>query len=432
VKKDLAATLMERIAALGRISDEPDRLTRTFCSPAMRRANDLVGSWMREAGMTVREDAIGNLIGRYEAESLKSGSQSPESRVLSPKSVEKAKGKTLILGSHLDTVRDAGKYDGPLGVLSAIACVQQLNDAKARLPFAIEVVGFADEEGVRFQSTYLGSKVLAGTFNQNALKQKDRNGVTMAEAIRNFGGNPKALARAKLEPKGLLGYVEVHIEQGPVLEEEGLPLGVVTAISGQTRSEYRFIGQAGHAGTVPMNLRRDALCAAGEFVLAVEAHAKGTKGLVATVGRTTTLPGSGNVIPGEVSLSLDVRHSDDSVRGRACAELARLAKAIGEARQVKVKSHVRHIARSVACDPRLSELLVRSVKRHQPKSLSLPSGAGHDAAAMAAITPVAMLFVRCKGGISHHPDESVSVRDVRVAIAVMNGFLRTLANHEQI
>jgi allantoate deiminase len=425
MSKALATTVMQRLEALGRISDDPARLTRTFCSPAMRRANNLVGSWMRQAGMTVRKDAIGNLIGSYDGES-------PKSKVQSPKSSQNPAAKTLLLGSHLDTVRDAGKFDGPLGVLTAIACVQQLHDTKTRLPFAIQVIGFADEEGVRYQSTYLGSKVLAGTFNLGDLKHKDAKGVTMAEAMRNFGGKPKALASAKLDRNRLLGYVEVHIEQGPVLEEKDLPVGVVTAIAGQTRAEYHFFGRAGHAGTVPMNLRRDALCAASEFVLAVEAHARATRGLVATVGQLTALPGAGNVIPGQVSLSLDVRHADDSARRQACAELAKHAKDIAKTRGMEVKAQVRHQARSVACDPRLSNLLAQTVKRHQRACVSLPSGAGHDAAAMAAITPVTMLFVRCKAGISHHPDESVSAKDVRVAIAVMNDFLKTLANHERL
>ena len=410
---DLARTVMERIEALGQISEEPDRLTRTFCSAAMRRANDLVGSWMREAGMEVREDAIGNLIGHYPAASLESARE-PGAKV-------------LLLGSHLDTVRNAGKFDGALGVLVAIACVQRLFHNQIRLPFAIEVLGFADEEGVRYHSTYLGSKVLAGTFDPEDVKITDAEGVTMAQAIRSFGGHPDALASAKLERRHLLGYLEVHIEQGPVLEEKKFSVGVVSAIAGQTRIRVRFLGRAGHAGTVPMNRRRDALCAAAQFVLAVENHARRSAGLVATVGEIAALPGSSNVIPGEVNLSVDVRHSDDATRAAACAKLRDHAKDIGEARSVDVKWHVIHKMRSVACDRGLSEMLNQLVKRRQRESIFLPSGAGHDAAAMAALTPVAMLFVRCKGGISHHPDESVRVGDVRVAIAVMEDFLQTLA-----
>jgi allantoate deiminase len=279
---------------------------------------------------------------------------------------------------------------------------------------------------VRFQSTYLGSKVLAGTFNPEDLKRADSDGVTMAEAIRRFGGKPEGLAEAKLETLRLLGYVEVHIEQGPVLEQRNLAVGVVTSIAGQTRKQYRFFGRAGHAGTMPMNLRADALCAAAEFVLAAEACARGTPGLVATAGEIAALPGASNVIPGEVSLILDVRHPDDTAREAACARLQEAAKDIAKKRLVEVKDSTAHQAGAVVCDRRLTAMLEQVVKRHQPEVALLPSGAGHDAAAMAAITPVAMLFVRCKGGVSHHPAESASLDDVRMAIAVMNDFLQNV------
>ena len=418
---DLAKIVMVRIEALGKISDEEGKLTRTFCSSAMRRGNNLVASWMREAGMDVRKDAIGNVIGYYPAK------ESPKSKVQSPKSSE----RMLLLGSHLDTVRDAGKCDGPLGVLVAIACVQHLHDTGTRLPFAIEVAGFADEEGVRYQSTYLGSRALAGIFNLKDLNRLDANGIAMAEAIRSFGGNPDALSAAKLDRKKLLGYVEVHIEQGPILEERNLSVAIVSAISGQARYECSFFGRAGHAGTVPMKMRSDALCAAAEFVLAVEHCAKSRPGLVATVGRIEALPGASNVIPGKVTLTLDVRHAEDSVRNRAGVRLKQQAMQIAKRRKIQARVEMRHEAKSIMCDRRFSRMLDDIVKRHQGKSLLLPSGAGHDAVAMAAITPVAMLFVRCKGGVSHHPDESVSVKDVRMAIVVMNDFLRELGRKHQ-
>jgi allantoate deiminase len=406
---------MERIEALGKISDEEANLTRTFCSPAMRRANDLVASWMREAGMEVREDAIGNLIGRYAVDS--------KSKIQNPKS------KILLFGSHLDTVRDAGKFDGPLGVLVAIACVQRLHDSGERLPFAIEVIGFADEEGVRYQSTYLGSKALAGTFDRRDLRRTDAQGITMADAIRSFGGNLDEISSAKVSRKDLLGYVEVHIEQGPVLEKKRLSVGVVSAIAGQRRFRCRFFGQAGHAGTVPMNLRSDALCTAAEFIVAVESFAEKCVGLLATVGKIEALPGASNVIPGEVNLTLDVRHADDKIRDQACAKLLALGKRLAAKRGVRPKWEQVHAASSVRCDSNLSGTLDRAVKRRQRKSLTLASGAGHDAAAMAAITPIAMLFVRCKGGVSHHPDESASEKDVRVAIEVLSDFIAEVARH---
>jgi len=399
--------VMQRCDALARITDEPGRLTRTFASPAMRRANSLVGAWMREAGMKTRVDAMGNLIGLYDG--------------------QKPGAKILLLGSHLDTVRQAGKFDGALGVVLGIACVRKLHRQKVRLPFAIEVVGFADEEGVRYQTAYLGSKVLAGCFDERDLRRKDVNGVAMAHAIKRFGGNPAKLGSARLNPKNLLGYVEAHIEQGPVLEQRNLAVGVVTAIAGQSRFNVSFAGRAGHAGTVPMQLRRDALCAAAEFIMAVEKFARKTNGLVATVGQVHTEPGASNVIPGTATLTLDVRHPRDSVRLAGCAALEKIARRIAGARQTKVNWQLVQHTASVPCSPQLSGCLKRAVRGHQRAVAVLPSGAGHDAAVMARVTPVAMLFVRCRGGVSHHPAESVKLADVDAAIEVLEDFIQTLA-----
>lgn len=398
---------MQRIEALAQVSEDAGKLTRTFASPAMKRANELVGSWMRGAGMAVRTDAVGNLIGHYPA-------ATPD-------------GKVLLLGSHLDTVRDAGKFDGPLGVLVAIAGVQQLHENNTRLPFAIEVIGFADEEGVRYQSTYLGSRAVAGTFDLEDLKRVDARGITMAEAIRAFGGNPDGITGAKLERNRLLGYVEVHIEQGPVLEQKNLAVGVVSAIAGQTRARVSFRGEAGHAGTVPMNLRRDALAAAAEFILAVESLAQNRGGLVATVGEIVAFPGASNVIPGEARLSLDVRHAGDDVRIKANGELRQRAEEIAAERGVTLNWETVHESSAVVCDRALTLRLETVAKRQQKEAPLLTSGAGHDAAAMAAICPVAVLFVRCKGGVSHNPAESTSEADVRVALGVMNDFLKQLS-----
>ena len=402
-----AKIVMQRCDELARITDEPGRLTRTFASPAMRRANELVGGWMRRAGMKTRTDAIGNLIGHYAG--------------------QKPGAKILLLGSHLDTVRQAGKFDGPLGVVLAIACVEQWHRNRLRLPFAVEVAGFADEEGVRYQTACLGSKVLAGCFDARDLQRKDADGVLMADAIKRFGGNPAKLKSAQLNPKKLLGCVEVHIEQGPVLEQKNLAVGVVTAIAGQSRFKISFTGRAGHAGTVPMDLRQDALCAAAEFILAVEKFARKTNGLVATVGLIRVERGASNVIPGAATLTLDVRHQKDSVRRTGCAALQIIARRIAGARKTKVAWQPVQQTASVPCSPRLSGRLKRAVKKYQRTVAALPSGAGHDAAVMARITPAAMLFVRCRGGVSHHPDESVSGPDVRVAFEVMNDFLRQLA-----
>lgn len=402
-----AHTVMQRCDALGGISEEPDRLTRRFATAALRQASAVVAEWMRAAGMTVRQDAVGNLIGRYES--------------------DRPGAKTLLLGSHLDSVVDAGKYDGPLGVLVALACVQRLHDQGRRLPFAIEVFGFADEEGVRYHTAYLGSQVVAGTFDPSILELADVDGVTVAEAIRASGGDPTQLAAARRSGDDLLGYVEVHIEQGPVLESRGLPVGVVSAIAGQSRFAIRLEGVAGHAGTVPMELRRDALCAAAEFILAAEALARGAPGLVATVGQIGAGPGASNVIPGMATLSLDVRHQNDGRREMAIDRLREGARQIAKARHVELEWQSVQESRALACDPRLAGLLTQAVESLGYPALSLPSGAGHDGVTLSGLTPIAMLFVRCKGGVSHNPAESVDKADVAVAIEVLGRFLELLA-----
>jgi len=402
-----AQKILRRIGALAKITDEPGRITRTFGSPAMRRANELVATWMRAVGMKTRVDAIGNLIGHYDGQNTAA--------------------KILLLGSHLDTVRNAGKFDGPLGVILAIACIEELHRRKLHLPFAIEVIGFADEEGVRYQSAYLGSKAIAGCFDARDLERKDTDGISMAEAIKHFGGDPAKLKSARLNPKQLLGYIEAHIEQGPVLQDKNLAVGIVTAIAGQTRVKITFTGHAGHAGTTPMDLRKDALCAAAEFILAAEKLARQTPGLVATVGQIKAEPGASNVIPGEANLTLDLRHAKDFIRESARQKLKQAGWQIARRRKLKWNWQIIHETASVACSEKLSAWLGQSVKRHQKKLLKLPSGAGHDAAVMAKITPAAMLFIRCKDGISHNPTETATLADINVAFKVMNDFLQHLA-----
>ncbi|MEA2381164.1 MAG: allantoate deiminase [Solirubrobacteraceae bacterium] len=398
----VATDVLDRADRLGTCTEEPGRLTRRFATPALARAGDLVLEWMRAAGMAVRRDAIGNVIGRREP------SRGP------------AVG-TLLLGSHLDTVRDAGRYDGMLGVLVALACVERLRDA----PFAVEVLGFADEEGVRYGTAYLGSSVVAGAFDPAALERRDADGVPMADAIAAFGGDPAALAAARRDASDLLGYVEVHIEQGPVLEAEDVPVGVVTGIAGQTRAEVAFDGVAGHAATVPMELRRDALVAAAELVGAVEARA--VDGLVATVGELTVRPGASNVIPARATLSLDVRHLDDAARAAAVADLRERAAAIARRRGLDVTWTDVQTTNAVACAPVLTAELEAAVGEAGVRVVRLPSGAGHDAAVMARLTDVAMLFVRCAGGVSHNPAEAVAAGDVAVAIDVTGRLLDRLA-----
>lgn len=404
-----ARELVQRLEALGAVSDEPGKLTRTFLSPAMTRANRLVAQWMREAGMALREDVVGNLIGRWE------GAGGTWAK------------KTVVLGSHLDTVRDAGKFDGALGVLLAIAAVDEVRRRGAKLPFAVEVVGFSEEEGVRFGSAYLGSKGYAGLLREEDLRLEDRAGISVREALDRHGGRRFRLPKAAHGPREVLGYLEAHIEQGPVLEAEALAVGVVSAIAGQTRGRLMFRGQAGHAGTTPMGLRRDALAAAAEMVSAVERIARARDGLVATVGTIAVAPGAPNVIPGEAVFSLDVRHARDATRKAALRELLAEARRIAARRRVAMTWTVTQENAAVSCDPRLTRLLEASVGSVQGRSVLLVSGAGHDAVVMAEMAPVAMLFVRCPDGLSHHPDEFASARDIGVALRVTVDWLERMA-----
>jgi allantoate deiminase len=395
-----AAAVLRRCDELASFSEEDGLLTRRFATPALRQAGETVRAWMEAAGMAVRRDAIGNVIGR----------------------LGEADDRTLLIGSHLDTVRDAGRYDGTLGVLIGIACTECLRDRGAALPYAIEVVAFADEEGTRYGTSYLGSRAFTGCFEQGWLERRDADGVAMREALSAFGGSPEGIAGSRRESKDLIGYYEVHIEQGPALEAQDLPLGVVTAIAGQTGATVTFSGASGHAGTVPMSLRRDALTAAAEWVLAVEALAREQDGLVATVGQLTLEPGAGNVIPGRAQLTLDLRHAEDSVRIRAGAELRRHAEAIAASRGVGVQWRS-HETAAVSLSPVLTEQLAEAIVTSGRPVVRLPSGAGHDAAIVSKIAPAAMLFVRCAGGVSHNPAESVTVEDVAAAIDVTTRFL---------
>jgi len=398
---------MERLDILGTLSEEAGRLTRPYASESMRRANEHVAGWMRTAGMAVRQDNVGNLRGRFE------GSH--------------AGGLTLLLGSHLDSVRDAGRYDGPLGVIVALAAVQRLHDGARRLPFAVELLAFADEEGLRFGSTYLGSAAVTGTFDGADLDRVDSDGISMRAAMRRFGGDPDRLGDDRWTAARPLGYLEVHIEQGPVLEAHGVPAGIVSAIAGQNRYVLTFTGEAGHAGTVPMDRRRDALVAASEFVLAVESEAQKTPGLVATVGQLAVQPGATNVVPGEVTMSLDVRHASDSERVEAARRLLEGAADLARRRNIRLDTRQLSENATVPCSPNLVATLSRAVRELGHPVVELASGAGHDAVAMSALTDVAMLFVRCKDGVSHNPAESVAIADVGVAIDVLGRCLELLA-----
>ncbi|WP_409187807.1 allantoate amidohydrolase [Bradyrhizobium sp. RDM4] len=403
----LGKEIVRRIQELGAISEETDKLTRIYLSKELRRAADLTLGWMREAGMSAHLDAIGNVCGRYEG--------------------ERPGAPCLMLGSHYDTVRDAGKWDGPLGVITAISCVADLNRRGKRLPFAVEIVGFADEEGVRFASTLLGSRALAGTFDESVLNTRDHEGVSMRAALVEFGLDPDHIGAAARARRELLAYLELHIEQGPVLEAQNLPVGVVTAIAGATRLAARLTGMAGHAGTVPMALRRDALSGAAECIGAIEQFCRtDASGLVGTVGYIHAKPGATNVIPGEVSFTIDMRAPTDMHRKRAVADVVRQIEAIAKRRQLALQLDVTHENRTVPCATWLKDQIAQAIATEGFSAFELPSGAGHDGMAMIDIADVGMIFVRCRGGISHHPDEHVELGDAdagaRVLLRVVENF----------
>lgn len=399
-----------RCDALGAapFSDDPDRLFRAWLTPAFARTQEQVAAWMGEAGMTVRLDPATNLVGRYEG--------------------TRADAPVLLIGSHLDSVRDAGRYDGPLGVMLGIECVAALQAQQRRLPFAIEVIGFGDEEGSRFPASMLTSRGVAGTLDPLDLTVRDADGMSVEEALAAFDG-ALPIARtgfdAAARPAGsVLAYVEAHIEQGPALEAAGLPVGVVTGIAAQLRFVATVTGRAGHAGTTAMPLRADALAAAAEMVLAVEARARGEAGdLVATVGRLEVAPGAPNVIPGEVRFTLDVRSGDQVARDRAAEDMLAAFRDVAERRGADLTTARVQDLPASPCDPRLIDLLAETVSAEGVAARRLVSGAGHDAMVMAALCPTAMLFVRCAGGVSHNPAESVDAADAEVAARVLHRFV---------
>ncbi len=391
-----AARIMARCDALAEISESESGLTRVYLSPEHLRANARVAEWMQAAGMQTWQDAVGNICGRYEA--------------------EQPGAAALLLGSHLDTVRNAGRYDGMLGVVSAIELIQWLHDRQLRLPLAIEVVGFGDEEGTRFGITLLGSRGLTGSWPESWITHPDSNGITVAAAMQNAGLDPARIPEAARKTGDIAAYLELHIEQGPCLEEAGLALGVVTAINGARRLNCCFRGEAGHAGTVPMRSRRDALAAAAEWMVFIEQTTCGQSPLVATVGTLSCQPGAVNVIPGEVGLSLDIRGPEDAELERLLTQLLTQAEAIALRRNISFSADEYYRIAATACDKPLQQVLGDAVERVQGRTLTLPSGAGHDAIAMAERWPAAMLFVRNHRGISHHPAESVQADDVALGV----------------
>jgi allantoate deiminase len=390
---DRAERVIARCKRLASVSEVRGSTCRTFLSIAMRECYRIVGDWLEAAGAEVTIDAAGNLRGFYPA--------------------EQTNAPRLLLGSHLDTVPDAGAYDGVLGVVLAVSLLETLEDHK--LPFAIEVIGFSEEEGVRFSAPFIGSRALVGKLDDELLNRTDTNGVSVRTAIENFGLKPAEISKAAMN-KDSLAYVEFHIEQGPVLESLGIPLGVVEGIAGQTRGEFTFLGRANHAGTTPMNLRHDAMSAAAEWILEVERVAKREKGLVATVGRITATPNAANVVAGQVRVNLDVRHKSNDVRTRAVEFLAVQAEEIVHRRGLTVQRKVLLNQPAISMDPFLMSQIDEAAGRAGCATHRMVSGAGHDAMILADKIPTAMIFLRTPGGISHHPSESVSVEDMAKAL----------------
>ncbi|MEM7625032.1 MAG: allantoate amidohydrolase [Planctomycetota bacterium] len=406
----LADRVMSRSAALAGHTEEPGRVTRRYLTPPIKAVHLELTRWMAELGLHVRTDAAGNLVGRL-------GDPAPDTPV-------------LLIGSHIDTVPNGGKYDGVLGVLVGLAVADVLQDRA--LPFAVDVVAFSEEEGVRYAKPYLGSAAIAGTFDPDWLERRDDRGVTMRAAIEAFGLEPDKIADAAYDPRRVVGYLETHVEQGPVLEREGRPVGVVTAIAGQSRLMLRFTGEPGHAGTTPMFPRKDALVSAAHLISEVQDYGRSIQGLRATVGYVRAHPNVRNVIPGEVDISLDIRHAMDDVREAAVAALIDTAERVAKEDGMTVEVLENQPQPATAMSGLLSRMLHEAMDEAELTPFELLSGAGHDAVAMAASFPVAMLFVRHPDGVSHHPDERVSVADVAVAIDVLARAVGRLADELEV
>jgi allantoate deiminase len=399
-----AREVIDSCRVIAGFSEEPGRTTRTFLSAPMRNVHAFLGSWMRRTGMSVHVDNAGNLRGVYPA--------SPPGR------------PRLLIGSHLDTVSDAGAFDGVLGVVLAIALVDLLQHRP--LPFSIEAVGFSEEEGMRFGVPFIGSRAMTGTLDDELLARVDARGRSVSDAIRDYGLDPSCVFDARIDDEAI-GYLEFHIEQGPVLDGLAAPLGIVAAIVGQSRLAATFTGMANHAGTTPMNARRDAVAGAAEWIGAVEALARRTPGLVATVGQLRAQPGDTNVIAGACEASLDVRHAADDARAAAVATLRLTAQQIAARRGLSVQFDIHLDRPAVPMSTDLTARLERAVAAQGLAIHRLDSGAGHDAMILAGRMPVAMLFLRSPGGISHHPDESVIEGDVAAALGAGLAFLDDLA-----
>ncbi|MEO9210019.1 MAG: M20 family metallo-hydrolase, partial [Ginsengibacter sp.] len=379
-----AKKIQERIQSLGACSDDPSCVNRTFGTKAFKEGSDQIANWMREAGLQTHVDNIGNVIGLLV-------SSNPDA-------------KTFVIGSHFDTVMNAGKFDGPLGIIMGIDLAENIIQKKMDLPFHLEIIAFSEEEGVRFHAAYLGSKVLVGNFEQSLFARKDEDGTSLGQVLKSLEYDSTKIMNDKIPAENWLGYLEIHIEQGPVLYEKKVPVGIVSAIAGQKRIEIKFSGRAGHAGTVPMNMRSDALCAAAHFIVGVEEYASHERrNMVATVGKINIPNSASNVIPGKVICTLDIRSADETRLAKAYEALNKMCEEICRRRDIYFEWTLVQESNPVQCNENLKELLSKSIKRKNIELVNMVSGAGHDAVVIAQVAPVAMMFVRCFKGISHHP-----------------------------
>ncbi|HEX6562911.1 MAG TPA: Zn-dependent hydrolase, partial [Chthoniobacterales bacterium] len=447
--KARAERVSRRLERLAEITDEPGKLTRTLLSPAMAEATQLVDGWMQEAGLQTSTDFIGNLVGGTPDLRREPISQTPDAERSRGRGTKR---RSFLIGSHLDTVRDAGRFDGGLGVVLGIE-IADIFRSGFDLPFALMIAGFSDEEGVLFQTAYLGSRAFCGLLRSEDLEVSNQEGSlrqllmdartrrAVSPAIVRFGrttaevpqigmtAEPEfRLLRGTVDRDQLVGYFEIHIEQGPVLEDRNLPVGVVTAIAGQSRFRFNWTGKAAHAGTTPVALRKDALLGAARFALRTEDACSRFPGLVATVGELNVSPNVSNVVPGRVTHSLDVRHQQDSVRGVAIAWLCQEADQIAAERKLGLERLLVQETPSVVCDPDFITRLAAAAKSVTGDSFQLPSGAGHDAVVLSQLCPAGMLFVRCRDGLSHHPDEFVQVDDIELALRTAVRFMESFAS----
>jgi allantoate deiminase len=405
-----AERILQQINGLASISEDENCITRTYGTEPFIEGRNKVEQWMKEAGLQTTIDNIGNIRGKLPSKNIHA--------------------KTFVIASHVDTVVNAGKFDGPLGVLMGLDIIEQLIQSKTEPPFHIELIGFCDEEGCRFHTAYLGSKAVAGSFDTSILGAKDAGGISLKEVIAKNGGDVNKLSKDAIARQEWLGYFEIHIEQGSVLYEKNIPAGIVTAIAGQCRVGIVFNGEAGHAGTVPMNMRKDALACAAKFILEVEELGKANKsGIVATVGKVHVINSASNVIPGEVICSLDLRSADEAKLKSSYEAIRKIADNICKKRNIALEWNLIQQTKPVLCDNEMNKLLNQSISESGFEVIELVSGAGHDAVPISAVSPVAMLFVRCFKGISHNPLEDVELKDITAAIRVSDNFIKKLIHN---